>query len=108
MPEIDRDLAAHCLEGLGGRRCPVMEQRNAARVPSDACDGLSIRDQLFEFCVQAQQEVRKRYGKKKKASFHREFGHAKAFAYSIALIDNPYMPDWEAVLDAAKKEAENR
>lgn len=105
MSTLDSDLALHCLEDLGGRKCPIVKQRADAMKP-DVCEGLSIRDQLFAFCVQACKQAMKRQRKgKKPVEESGLWGQANAFAYSVALIDNPYRPDYEGVLNAAKMEA---
>lgn len=109
MPTIDVDLALHCLEDLGGRTCPIVKQRSEAMrtVDSEACRGLSIRDTLFGFLVQALVELDPLAGPHKKRTKHRLRGQVEALAYSVALIDNPYRPDAESVLAEAKMEVES-
>lgn len=83
-----------------------MKQRSDALAP-DVCEGLSIRDSLFEFLVQAIQECVKYEGKKKRR-WDRAYGQQQALAYAIALIDNPYRVLTEPVVAAARLEVETR
>lgn len=104
MVATDSDLALHCLEDLGGRTCPIVKQRADALKP-DVCDGLSIRDTLFSFLVQAikQEKKAKKKGKQMKAA--NLSGQISALAYAIALIDNPYRVNPEGVMIAAETDA---
>jgi hypothetical protein len=104
--EIDVGLALHCLEDLGGRMCPIVKERTEAMrtVDSEACGGLSIRDTLFGFLVQATQEALKAGEKGKRKKYDDARGQMKALAYAVALIDNPYRVDVESVLAAARLE----
>lgn len=111
MPEVDSGLALHCLEDLGKRVCPIMTQRAAALTPSAACDGLSIRDTLNEFLVQACVDMLVNEGStkaKRIKKWHVAYGQAQALAYTISLMDNPYRPDWPARLEEARMEASKR
>lgn len=109
MPDIDVALAHHCLEDLGGRNCPIVKERSAAMRP-EVCDGLSIRDTLFSFLVQAEAELwqhKARPGKKSKKRMARLRGQVDALAYAVALIDNPYRVTPAAAVAAARMEIEN-
>jgi K+/H+ antiporter YhaU regulatory subunit KhtT len=107
VTSVDSDLALHCLEDLG-RKCPIVTQREELRTVSPACEGLSIRDTLFGFLVQTVEEmIKKKYEKEKHAvTLGKLIGQTEAFAYSVAIIDNPYRPDWRAVLEAARMEVD--
>jgi hypothetical protein len=106
MPTIDVDLALHCLEDLGGRTCPIVKQRSEAMRPidSEACGGLSIRDTLLAFLSQAIGEAPREPSKKRR---HQLYGQIDALKYAIALMDNPYRPDVEAVQREAEMEVES-
>lgn len=89
MPETDVALAHHCLEDLTGRSCPIVKQRTEAKRATDACEGLSIRDTLFNFAVEAAIEATSaKKGRRKELR-----GQIKALTYAVALIDNPYRVD---------------
>jgi hypothetical protein len=106
MP-VDSDLALHCLEDLGGRKCPIVKQRADAMKP-DVCDGLSIRDTLFSFLCQAigeEFQLKARGGNKKRIA--RILGQQEALTYAIALIDNPYDVNTNRVREAARMEVRN-
>lgn len=100
---VNVDLAHHCLQDLG-RPCPITQQRMAAFDPN-ACDGLSIRDTLYDFLKQAIEEFFSVINRKPKRA--RELkGQIQALSYAVALIDNPYAVDTEAVMRAARMEVE--
>lgn len=108
MPEIDVGLALHCLEDLGQRSCPIVTERTEALRPSEACAGLSIRDTLFLMLIETVEEsMEPKYRKSKHGvTLGKLQGQMQAFAYSIALMDNPYRPDWAKVLVAARVEVD--
>ena len=104
QPSIDADLTRHCLEDLTGRSCPIIKQRAAAKTESDACEGLSIRDTLFNFAVEA--IIERQTAKPKR---RRELkGQITALTYAVALIDNPYRVDTGYVEVQLRVEVESR
>lgn len=109
MPEVDKELAAHCLEDLGTveRGCKIIKEIGTVRTPTDACDGWSIRDRLFSFAVQAFEIRRTNAGStkhKRLVKFHEATGQFDSLTYAVALMDNPYRPDHEAVKKAVEME----
>lgn len=76
------------------------------------CDGLSIRDQLYSFLVEAVEQRNKAYDKNLKKprwmiSHANAEGQVAALSYAIALMDNPYEVNCEKVLADAEMEATN-
>jgi hypothetical protein len=105
---IDTELARHCLEDLGGRSCPIVKQRTVAHtvLEEGPCAGLSIRDTLLSFLVQALEERDEYEEQGLKKLYNRAYGQVEALTYAVALIDNPYRPNGEAVLVAARLEVD--
>ena len=86
-----------------------MKERTEALRPSEACNGLSIRDTLFNMLIETIEEIADiglELDRKKLKKVNRLQGQVQAFTYSIALMDNPYRPDWEGVLQAARVEVD--
>lgn len=106
---VDVDRALHCLEDLGTvkRGCKILMEKNHVNRPTEACEGWSIRDTLFDFLVQASRERAILEGKSRPKKTARVEGQIQALSYSIALMDNPYNPDAEGVRMEAEKAAEN-
>lgn len=114
MPEVDGALASHCLdpENLGTVhvQCKIVKELSAVRTPTDACEGWSIRDRLFDFLEQACQEWKKKVKKGKMKDAGRILkleGQIEALGYAIAMMDSPYRPDPTAVIASARMEASN-
>lgn len=108
MPEVDKDLAAHCLEDLGTltRGCKIVQELGAVRSPTAACEGWSIRDTLYEFLKQAIEEFFDCMQAKSLKKAREKKGQILGFGYSIALMDNPYRPDLEGTIRAARMEVD--
>lgn len=108
MPEVDKDLAAHCLEDLGTvtRGCKIVQELGAFRNPTAACEGWSIRDTLYEFLKQAIQEFFKKMEKGKTGRARELKGQILAWGYAVAMMDNPYRPDLEGTIRAARMEVD--
>jgi hypothetical protein len=104
---VDQELAHHCLQDFGSvnsPNCPIIKERTLV-MADNTCDGLSIRDQLFSFLVEAVQEMADAAEKGKKRRLAKAEGQVAALTYAIALMDNPYDVDVEGVLAQAEEAA---
>jgi hypothetical protein len=78
------------------------------RTPTDACEGWSIRDRLFEFLVQSIMEFDDCMEAKSLKKAREKRGQIQALSYTVALMDAPYNPDVELVMAMAKLEVDGR
>jgi hypothetical protein len=62
---------------------------------------------LYEFLKQSIREFEKASKKGKKRRSRIAQGEIQALSYTVALMDNPYRPDMEGVMTAARMEASN-
>lgn len=105
--EVDRELAHHCLnrdpkigtEARASSPCPIIEMKTVMDGSQTDCQGRTPLDRLTALLDIAVADLMDpENGGKAEARIK---GLIYAWSYAIAMIQNPFYPDREAVTDAA-------
>lgn len=106
---IDKELAEHCLHpshlGKESHYCPVVRLASTVRTPHPACEGWSQLDTMKGWLDLALVESQQADAGKKFVA--RRLGQAEALAAAIALLEDPYNPDPNAVREEATRRIES-